>query len=51
MAAECQKPLGAKGHVVAEGGGVEGDFEAVVVAFAADEGDDIILSAVALNLQ
>lgn len=30
---------------------VEGNLEAVVVAFAANEGDDIIRSAVALNLQ
>ena len=51
MATECQKPLGSQGHVAAEGGGVEGDLEAMVVAFATDEGDDIIRSAVALNLQ
>ena len=51
MAAECQKPLGTQGHVAAEGGGIEGDFEAVVVAFAAYERDDIVRSTVALNLQ
>ena len=51
MATECQKPLGSQGHVAVEGGGVEGDFEAVVIAFTANEGDDIIRSAVALNLQ
>ena len=43
--------VGAEGEVTAEGLPVEGDFEAVVVAFAAYERNDIVRSTVALNLQ
>ena len=43
--------VGAEGEVTAEGLPVEGDFEAVAVAFSAYEGDDVVLSTVAQNLQ
>ena len=51
MATECQEPLGTQSHVAAEGGGIEGDFEAVVVAFATDEGNDVVRPPVALHLK
>lgn len=37
-----QKGVGAEGEVAAEAMAVEGDFEAVVVAFAANEGEDVV---------
>lgn len=43
--------LGAEGEVAAEGVLVEGDFESVVVAFAAKEGQDIVVAGVAADLQ
>lgn len=43
--------LGAEGEVAAEGLLVEGDFEGVVVAFAAEEGQDIVVAGVAADLQ
>ena len=40
---------GAEGDVAAEVGGIEGNLEAVVVAFAADEGDDVASARVAFD--
>ena len=44
-------PLGAEGHVAAETLLVEGDFEGVVVAFAAEEGQDVVGAGVATKVE
>ena len=44
-------PLGAEGHVAAEALLVEGDFEGVVVAFAAEEGQDVVGAGVATKVE
>lgn len=45
-----QEGVGAEGEVTAEAMAVEGDFEAVVVAFAADEGEDVVGGCIAVNM-
>ena len=45
-----QEGVGAEGEVAAEAMAVEGDFEAVVVAFAADEGEDVVGGCIAVNM-
>ncbi len=43
--------LGTQGHVATEAVAVEGDFEAVVVAFATDEGDDVVGATIAGDVE
>lgn len=45
-----QEGVGAEGEVAAEAVAVESDFETVVVAFAADEGDDVVGGGKAVNV-
>ena len=45
-----QEGVGAEGEVTVEAMAVEGDFEAVVVAFAADEGEDVVGGCIAVNM-
>lgn len=45
-----QEEVGAEGEVTAEAMAVEGYFEAVVVAFAADEGEDVVGGCIAVNM-
>lgn len=43
--------VGAEGDIAAEGVSIEGDFKAVVVAFAAYEGEDVVGGGVARQVQ
>ena len=43
--------LGPQGYVLTQAVAVEGDFEAVVVALAADEGQDVVGAAVAFDVE
>ena len=45
-----QEGVGAEGEVTVEAMAVEGYFEAVVVAFAADEGEDVVGGCIAVNM-